>query len=85
VGVRRWLVATAATARGSGEERRTDDNMLLGEVLRVLWERVRRSVGGRSDRSCGSPAAAATMEGGGSVGAQRGKWRRVNRALAGRG
>jgi hypothetical protein len=27
VGVRRWPAAAVAAARGSGEERRTDDNM----------------------------------------------------------
>jgi hypothetical protein len=52
VGVRRWPAAAAAAARGSGEEGRTDDNMRPGEVLRVLGERVERSAGGGSERSC---------------------------------
>jgi hypothetical protein len=53
-----------------------DDNMQLWEVLRVLEERVGRSAGGGSERRCKFTG------GGGSGGAQRGKWRRLNR-LAG--
>jgi hypothetical protein len=48
--VPRRPAAAAATARGSGEERRTDNNARPWEVLRVLGERVRRSAGGGSER-----------------------------------
>jgi hypothetical protein len=68
VGVRRWPAAAAAAARGSGEEKRTDDNMRLGEVLRVLGERVGRSAGGGSERSC-------ELTGGGGNGGWRLGWR----------
>jgi hypothetical protein len=71
-GVRRRPAAAAATARGSGEKKRMDDNVRPGEVLRVLgreWDgRPAAGVSGAAS----SPAAAA-MEGGGSGGAQRGK------------
>jgi hypothetical protein len=52
VGVQQRPVAAAAVARGSGEERRTDDNARPWEVPRVLGERVRRSAGGESERRC---------------------------------
>jgi hypothetical protein len=51
-GVRRRPAAAAAAARGSGEEKRTDDNVRLGEVLRVLGVRVGRSAGDGSERRC---------------------------------
>jgi hypothetical protein len=44
----------------------------------------REESGTRASGAASSPAAAA-MEGGGSVGAQRGKWRRLNRGLGGQG
>jgi hypothetical protein len=40
-GVRRRPAASATAARGSGEEKRTDDNVRHGKVLRVLGVRVR--------------------------------------------
>jgi hypothetical protein len=52
VRVRRWPAAAAAAARGSGEEKHTDDNMRLWEVLRVLGERVGRPADGVSERGC---------------------------------
>jgi hypothetical protein len=81
---RRGGSAAAVAARGSGEEKRTDDNMRLWEVLRVLgreWDG--RPAAGATGAANSSMAAA--MEGGGSVGAQRVEWRRLNRGLAGRG
>jgi hypothetical protein len=71
--------------RGSGEEKHSDDNMRLWEVLRVLgreWDG--RPTAGASG-AANSPAAAAAMEGGGLVGVQRVEWRCLNRGLAGRG
>jgi hypothetical protein len=68
VGVRRWPATVAATARGSGEEKRSDENMRLWEVLRVLGERVGWPAGGGSERSC-------ELTGGGGNGGRRLGWR----------
>jgi hypothetical protein len=68
VGVWRWPATAAAAARGSGEEKRTDDNMRLWEVLRVLGERVGRSAGGGSEWSC-------KLTGGSGNGGRRLGWR----------
>jgi hypothetical protein len=65
--VRRRPAAVAAAARGSGEERRTDDNARPWEVLRVLGERVRRSADGGSERRC-------KFTGGGGNGGLAARW-----------
>jgi hypothetical protein len=52
VGVQRWPTTVATAARGSDEEKRTDENMRLWEVLRVLGKRVGRSAGGESEWRC---------------------------------
>jgi hypothetical protein len=67
-GVRRRPAAAAATARGSGEKKRMDDNVRPGEVLRVLGERVGRSAGGGSERCC-------KFTSGGGNGGRRLGWR----------
>jgi hypothetical protein len=67
MGVRRRPAAAAATARGSGEERRTS-NARPWEVLRVLGERARRSAGGGSERR-------GKFTGGGGNGGLLPRWR----------
>jgi hypothetical protein len=75
MGVRRGSTTVVAAARGSVEEKRTDYNMRLWEVLRVLGERVGRSAGGESDWSC-------KLTGGGGNGGRRLGWRAEGKRAA---
>jgi hypothetical protein len=75
VGVRRWPATVAAAAQGSCEEKRTDDNMRLWEVLRVLGERVGQSASGESEWSC-------KLTSGGDNGGRRLGWRTEGKRAA---